>query len=133
MSSLSASSSPHLVPHLIFQEPPSHMTSASARAVCRLLIALAIWAPYQAAQAGMIGTEQVVQSTQAERGNVAAFMSRSEVASQLQAFGIDPKTAQDRVASLSDEEVRALSGKIDSLPAGAVDGWVWVVVILLIA
>jgi len=109
------------------------MKSTFANVVCRVLAALMIWTPYQIAQAGMIGTEQVVQSTQAERGNVAAFMSRSEVASQLQAFGIDPKTAQDRVASLSDEEVRALSGKIDSLPAGAADAWVWVLVILLIA
>ncbi len=109
------------------------MKSTFATVVCRVLAALMIWTPYQIAQAGMIGTEQVVQSTQSERGNVAAFMSRGEVASQLQAFGIDQKTAQDRVASLSDEEVRALSGKIDSLPAGAVDGWVWVVVVLLIA
>jgi hypothetical protein len=110
------------------------MKSSFASVVCRVLAALMIWTPYQIAQAGMIGTEQVVQSTQAERGNVAAFMSRSEVASQLQAFGIDPKTAQDRVASLSDEEVRALSGKIDSLPAGADNnGWVWVLVIVLIA
>jgi hypothetical protein len=110
------------------------MKSTFASVVCRVLAALMIWTPYQIAQAGMIGTEQVVQSTQAERGNVAAFMSRGEVASQLQAFGIDPKTAQDRVASLSDEEVRALSGKIDSLPAGADNnGWVWVLVIVLIA
>src|SRR4051812_40130944 len=109
------------------------MKSTFASVVCRVLAALMIWTPYQIAQAGMIGTEQVVQSTQAERGNVAAFMSRSEVASQLQAFGIDPKTAQDRVASLSDEEVRALSGKIDSLPAGADNEWVWVLVIVLIA
>lgn len=109
------------------------MKSTFATVICRVLAALMIWTPYQIAQAGMIGTEQVVQSTQAERGNVAAFMSRSEVASQLQAFGIDPKTAKDRVASLSDEEVRALSGKIDSLPAGAADGWVWILVIALIA
>ncbi len=109
------------------------MKSTFATVICRVLAALMIWTPYQIAQAGMIGTEQVVQSTQAERGNVAAFMSRSEVASQLQAFGIDPKTAKDRVASLSDEEVRALSGKIDSLPAGAADGWVWILVIVLIA
>ena len=109
------------------------MKSSFVSVLVRVLVALMIWTPYQIAQAGMIGTEQVVQSTQAERGTVAAFFNRGEVASQLQAFGVDPKTAQDRVASLSDEEVRALSGKIDSLPAGASDGWVWVLVILLIA
>lgn len=109
------------------------MKSPFASVVCRLLIALMIWTPYQIAQAGMIGTEQVVQSTQSDRSLVQNFMSRGEVASQLQAFGIDPATAKDRVASMSDEEVRALSGQIQSLPAGATDTWVWVVVVLLIA
>ena len=109
------------------------MKSSFASVVCRLLIGLMIWTPYQMAQAGMIGTEQVVQSTQSDRGVVADFMSRGDVASQLQAFGIDPKTAKDRVAFMSDEEVRALSGQIQSLPAGADNGWVWVLVIVLIA
>jgi hypothetical protein len=110
------------------------MKSPFASVVVRLLIALMIWTPYQIAQAGMIGTEQVVQqSTQSDRSTVADFMSRGEVVSQLQAFGIDAATAKDRVASLSDEEVRSLSGKIQSLPAGAADTWIWVLVILLIA
>ena len=110
------------------------MKSPFASVVCRILIALMIWTPYQIAQAGMIGTEQVVQqSTQSDRSAVLSFMSRGEVASQLQAFGIDPATAKDRVASMSDEEVRALSGQIQSLPAGANNDWVWVVVIILIA
>jgi hypothetical protein len=109
------------------------MKSPFASVLVRVLVALMIWTPYQIAQAGMIGTEQVVQSTQAERGAVLSFVNRAEVASQLQAFGIDSATAKARVASLSDEEIRALSGKIDSLPAGAADGWVWLLVILLIA
>jgi len=97
------------------------------------LIALMIWTPYQFAQAGMIGTDQVTQqSTQSDRSTVASFMSRGEVASQLQAFGIDQKTAMDRVASMSDEEVRALSGQIQSLPAGANNDWVWVVLVIAI-
>jgi hypothetical protein len=98
-----------------------------------MLVALMIWTPYQIAQAGMIGTEQVVQqTTQSDRSTVADFMSRGEVASQLQAFGIDPATAKDRVASMSDEEVRALSGQIQSLPAGANNDWVWVVLVIAI-
>jgi hypothetical protein len=110
------------------------MKSPFVSVVCRLLVALMIWTPYQMAQAGMIGTEQVVQqSTHSDRSTLANFMSRGEVASQLQSFGIDPATAKDRVASLSDEEVRSLSGKINSLPAGAADTWVWILVIALIA
>jgi hypothetical protein len=108
------------------------MKSPFVSVLVRVLVALMIWTPYQIAQAGMIGTEQVVQNTQSERGTVAAFINRGEVASQLQAFGIDQKTAQDRVASMSDEEIRALSGQIQSLPAGANNDWIWWVLVIAI-
>lgn len=94
------------------------MTSAFAKAVCRLLIALAVLTPYQIAQAGMIGS-QIAQAPQAERGAVLNFMNRSDVASQLQAFGLDPATAKDRVAAMTDNEVRYLAGRINAAPAGA--------------
>ena len=96
------------------------MKSAWARIFCRLLVALMIWTPYQFATAGMIGTEQVVTaSTQADRAAVLGFAGRGDVARQLQSLGIDPKTAQDRIGALSDQEVQSLAGKIQSLPAGA--------------
>ena len=96
------------------------MKSAWARIFCRLLVALMIWTPYQFATAGMIGTEQVVTaSTQAERAAVLGFVNRGDVTRQLQSLGIDPKTAQDRIGALSDQEVQSLAGKIQSLPAGA--------------
>jgi hypothetical protein len=109
------------------------MTSASAKAVCRLLIALAVWTPYQIAQAGMIGTEQVVQASQAERGTVLNFVSRSDVAGQLQAFGLDPATAKNRVAAMTDDEVRYLAGRIDTAPAGAdVAGLLLLIVVIAV-
>ena len=95
------------------------MTSAWAKALCRLLMALAVWTPYQIAQAGMIGTGQIAQTSQAERGAVLNFVTRSDVASQLQAFGLDPATARDRVAAMTDDEVRHLAGRINTAPAGA--------------
>jgi uncharacterized protein DUF6627 len=96
------------------------MKSVWARLFCRLLVALMIWTPYQFATAGMIGTEQVVTaSPQADRAAVLGFVNRGDVARQLQSLGIDPKTAQDRIGALSDQEVQSLAGKIQSLPAGA--------------
>ena len=96
------------------------MKSAWARTICRLLIALMIWTPFQLSQAAMIGTDQVAASTsQADRGAVLSFVSRSDVAGQLQALGLEPSTAKDRVAAMTDDEVRYLAGRIDSLPAGA--------------
>jgi hypothetical protein len=90
-----------------------------ASAVCRVLVVLMIWTPYQIAHAGMIGTDQVVQTSQADRGAVLGFVNRADVAGQLQALGLDPATAKDRVAAMTDDEVRYLAGRIDAMPAGA--------------
>lgn len=102
------------------------MKTVWARIFCRLLIALMIWTPYQFASASMIGTDQVVTTTastaQADRDAVLSFIGRDDVQRQLQSMGIDPKTAGDRIAALSDQEVRSLSGKISSMPAGASSG-----------
>jgi hypothetical protein len=99
------------------------MKSVWTRTICRLLAALMIWAPYQIAQAGMIGTDQVATaaSSQADRGTVLGYLNRSEVASQLQALGIDPSTAKERVAALSDQEAQSLAQRIKTMPAGASD------------
>lgn len=101
--------------------------------IVRLLIVLMAWTPYQIAQAGMIGTDQVVAAaSQADRGSVLNFVSRSDVTSQLQAMGLDPATAKDRVAAMTDEEVRYVAGKIESMPAGA-DGAGLLLLIIIIA
>ena len=99
----------------------------------RLLIVLMAWTPYQIAQAGMIGTDQVVASaSQVDRSTVMSFVSRGDVAGQLQSMGLDPATAKDRVAAMTDEEVRYVAGKIDSMPVGA-DGAGLLLIIIIIA
>ena len=96
------------------------MKSIWARTLCRLLIALMIWTPMQMAQAGMIGTEQVVTSAaQADRDAVLQFLGRAEVVNQLQSMGLDATNAKDRVNAMTDQEVRTLAGQIHSMPAGA--------------
>jgi hypothetical protein len=103
------------------------------RIICRLLIVLMAWTPFQIAQAGMIGTDQVVtSSSQADRNAVLSFVSRADVTSQLQAFGLDTATAKDRVAAMTDDEVRYLSGRIQSMPAGA-DGSGLLLLIIIVA
>ena len=109
------------------------MTSAWARAVCRMLIALTIWMPFQIAQAGMIGTGQAIQNASADRGTVLGFISRSDVAAQLQAFGLDLASAKDRVAAMTDDEVRSLAGNIQATPAGAdVAGLLLLIVVIAV-
>jgi len=110
------------------------MKSATFRMICRLLIVSLVVLPFQTASAGMIGTDRAVSAStaQADRQAVLSLISRSEVASQLQSMGIDPKTAADRVTAMTDEEVRTLAGKIDSLPAGAkVSGGTWALLLII--
>jgi hypothetical protein len=109
------------------------MKSVWTRTICRLLAALMIWTPFHLAQAGMIGTEQVATATsQADRGTVLSYLSRGDVASQLQSLGIDPATANERVAALSDQEAQSLAQRINAMPAGASDAGV-VLLVLVVA
>jgi hypothetical protein len=110
------------------------MSTTWARTLCRLLIALMIWTPYQFATAGMIGTDQVVASTaQQDRDAVVGFLTRSDVQRQMQALGMDPSNARERVAAMTDQEVQSLAGRIQSLPAGGInDEWTLVIVLVLI-
>lgn len=105
-----------------------------AKTICRLLVALMIWTPYQIATAGMIGTDQVVASSpQADRSTVISFLNRSDVQNQLQSMGIDPNTAKGRVAAMTDSEVNQLAGRIHAMPAGADISWGGVLLLILIA
>lgn len=84
-----------------------------------LLIASLAFAAAGAARADMIATEHVVTSTRQASGDpVQTFLTRSDVAYQLRSLGVDRSSAEKRVAAMTDEEVRAVAGKLDSLPAG---------------
>lgn len=84
-----------------------------------LLSASLVLAPVLA-HAGIVTTEQMTarQQTDAERARIQSFVERAGAAGQLQLLGIGAADAQSRVEALSDEEVHALTGRIDSLPAG---------------
>lgn len=98
-------------------------------AVCRLLIASMMFLSFHTAHAGMIGTEQVLATAQSERAHVNSLLARADIANQLQALGVNPNAAKDRVAAMTDQEVRALAGHLESVPAGAASGWVIVLII----
>ena len=110
------------------------MDIAWAKTLCRLLVALMIWTPYQIATAGMIGTDQVVTSTtQADRTTVLNYLTRGDVQNQLQSMGIDAASAKDRVAAMTDQEVSSLAGRINSMPAGAMSDGAAILLIVVIA
>jgi hypothetical protein len=98
--------------------------------LCRLLVVTLAMLPIQSPQAGMIGAEEV--AAQGGRAALLGMIERPELASQLQALGIDPLSAKQRVAALTDAEVRAIADRLDSLPAGAAKNSMWGYVGLLV-
>ena len=102
------------------------------RMVCGTLIATSVLMPYAATtQAAMIGSEQAIAASKsAERDRLRAFVARADVQRQLASLG--GTNVAERVAALTDDEVRSLAGKIDSLPAGADGGVAFLLIIALI-
>jgi len=76
--------------------------------------------PLDAAHAALVTTGQAIEAGAAggERDRVAAFLAREDVRAQMVALGVDPVEAVNRVAGLSDAEVRQIAGHLDRLPAG---------------
>lgn len=77
--------------------------------------------PKGRAQAAIVPTESVIdvtQDSQADRARVRAFLSRAEVQAQMQAYGISPEEAAERVDALTDREIALIVGELDRLPAG---------------
>ena len=108
------------------------MTSMFTRFICRILAAAMIVLPYHA-QAGVIGTDRAVAAdARTARVTVTGFIARSEVAGQLQALGLSPEAAAERVAALSDAEVASLAGRIEALPAGGIAGILPILVVALL-
>ena len=110
------------------------MNHAFKKSTCRALVVALLALSFHSAQAGLIGADQAAAgSASADRALVLNTLERSEVAGQLQAAGVDPQAARDRVASMTDQEVQALARDIQAAPAGAMsDGWV-VVTVLVVA
>jgi hypothetical protein len=109
------------------------MKSGFVAAVCRVLVVSLMFLSFHST-AGMIGTDQVAAgaSAQSDRAFVSSVLNRGEVASQLQALGVDVKTAHDRVAALTDDEARSLAGKLHQIPAGADStGWIIAAVVVV--
>ena len=109
-----------------------------SRIIALPLVALmmAVSMPLGIAQAALVGTEQVIDPSQAEmnRGRVAAFIARDDVRGELRRMGVDPAEADRRVAVMSDVEIQRVAKKIDETPAGqgAVGAVIGAVVLIFI-
>jgi hypothetical protein len=108
------------------------MNSVIKRTLCQFLIAATAILPFQMAQAGMIPVAEVLsQSTvAADRNTVTNFMLRGESVRQLQSMGLDPASANARIAAMSDAEIHTLASQIQSAPAGADGGLALLILVI---
>jgi hypothetical protein len=87
------------------------------------------------ARAAVVSTTDYFSSTAgaAATDPVLAALAREDVRAQLQALGVAPEAAMERVAALSPGELALLSERIDELPAGgSILGLVGAVFIVLL-
>jgi hypothetical protein len=96
------------------------MTDKRVRSLAAGLFAVALLGQPLQARAEIVSTEQITsqQRSDAERARVQSFVERADAAGQLHALGVAGPAARARIAALSDDEVHALAGRIDTLPAG---------------
>jgi hypothetical protein len=108
------------------------------RAVLQLVtVALVVCAPLAPAHAGIVGTDTAIAMS--ERADTVArvnsVLMRDDVRGQLEALGVNPADAMERVAALTDAELTQLDAQLDELPAGGsvlgVLGLVLVVLLVL--
>lgn len=111
------------------------MNRSFFRLVARFLIVslFALHLPMSSSNAAMIGTENAIDQTLTaqNRDKVEAFMTRAEVREQMQKMGVNADDATSRVASMTDQEISKVAGKIDELPAAG-GGAATVLIVLLI-
>jgi hypothetical protein len=76
--------------------------------------------PIGVAKAEMVTTDQVIEKVNPpeDHARVMDFMLREDVQQQLTILGVDPEEAARRIASLSDEEIQGIAGRLEELPAG---------------
>ena len=105
------------------------------KSVARILIVTmtCMSGPMLQARAEIVSTDQVVvqRGQSADRARVEAMLAREDVRNMLEDRGVSVEQARNRVASLSDEEVSTLAGRMDSLPAGG-DGIIGAIVFVFI-
>ena len=107
------------------------MTSMK-KMTCRALVVSMLALSFQTASAGMIGAEQAAAPV--DRGAIVSVLNRAETAAQLQAAGVDPQMARERVARMTDQEVQALAQDMQNAPVGAgMDGGAWLAVVVVVA
>ena len=94
--------------------------TARPTAVIMIIVILLFSQTIQSVSAAVIGTETIlrVDKTTESRAYLHQVLARQDVRDTLIAQGIDPQEAQDRIDSLTDNEVNGIYDQINDLAAG---------------
>ncbi|EHQ51443.1 MULTISPECIES: DUF6627 family protein [Ectothiorhodospira] len=86
--------------------------------LCILSLLAAVTSPLHA---GMVGTDRLIQTEQGlvDRAQLLSSLERADVQQQLARLGVSNEEAAERIARMTDEEVRQLNERLEELPAGA--------------
>jgi len=91
-----------------------------------------------AASASVIPSKEadvpVARSRQADLEQVGAVLAWDEVARALSSRGLAPREVEQRLAQLSDEDLRSLAANVDQIRAagGDVPQYIWILLAVLI-
>ncbi|MGD8498833.1 MAG: PA2779 family protein [Chromatiales bacterium] len=86
------------------------------------------------AYAGIMSTTDAIQLERGaiERGQIVTLLDRADVREQLNALGVDPEDAKQRVAAMTDQQVQELNQQLESLPAGSSTFGTILIVLLIV-
>jgi hypothetical protein len=101
------------------------------------LMILSFSAMTMPARAGMIGTQQMMETLEKENSveRVRPLLGTEKVRDQLLAMGVAPEEIEGRLAALTSAEIAQVEQHLDAMPAGgnvfALVGAVFVVLLIL--
>ena len=74
------------------------------------------------AQAGLVSTNAVInsQSGSYSQADLHTAMASAELQEQLQTMGVDVEQLNDRIASLTPDEIQQLNAELEHAPAGGI-------------
>lgn len=109
--------------------------TSTQKHLARILAALMLFVGVQSAtvQAAMISTSDVVakQTEQMNRAQVLVLLNKQEAVDALTAMGIDPNTVEQRVNSMTADELQAFNQQVADMQAGG-DSLLGVVVLVFV-
>jgi hypothetical protein len=109
-----------------------------SKVILSLVLSVTVFA--QVSWAQMASTESLLERPIAvsSQEKVSQFIAREDVVKTFNQMGVDPKSIELRIASMSNDEISEIASQIDTLPAGGdalggiVGAAIFIFVVLLI-